>query len=276
MAGKPNQRPARLGAGLLAALLCAAPCACAPVDASPVETGPQASCDNPAGIGTARTLVLQPRQHVGAAPYSALPLKDKEIVLTFDDGPNPASTPSILKTLRANCVLATFFPIGSVAEANPKLLAQVVAAGHSIGGHTFNHDNLAAMPLDAARTSASDGFAAIIAAGQAPRLFRFPGLADSPELLAWTDAQDIAVVGVDMDPSDWAGDPPRDTLARLKSLIVARGRGIILMHDSQPNTAAFLPDLLVWLKAGGYRIVHLEALNPRLPTGAASSVSAAP
>lgn len=271
VAGMPNRRPARLGTALLGALLCAAPCACRPVEAAPAAT-----CDQPGGIGTTRTITLHPRQHVGSAPYAAFGLADREIVLTFDDGPNPASTPAILKTLRENCVKATFFPIGSAAAGNPALLREVIAAGHSMGGHTRDHETLNAMPLAEAEASARDGFAPLKAAGVAPQLFRFPGLADSPALLAWADAQNLAVVGVDIDPSDWAGDPARDTLARLKTAIAARGRGIILMHDSQPNTAAFLPDLLAWLNEGGYRIVHLEAEESRPAGGTAVEVVAAP
>lgn len=267
----PDRRLLRVGTALVGAVLCSAPCACRPVEAAPAVT-----CDHPGGIGTSRTITLGPRQHVGSAPYDPLPLKDKEIVFTFDDGPNPASTPIILKTLSDNCIKATFFPIGSVAAAHPDLLAEAIAAGHSMGGHTVDHDNLQTMPLEAAKARVETGFAPLIAAGVAPRLFRFPGVADSPALLAWTDEQGMTVVGVDIDPADWAADPPRETLARLKAEIIAKGRGIILLHDSQPNTAAFLPDLVAWLKEGGYRIVHLEAADSRPAGGSAAAVAAAP
>jgi peptidoglycan/xylan/chitin deacetylase (PgdA/CDA1 family) len=256
-----RQNALRWGAALVGAALSA----CAPAVAGPP------ACDRPGGVGTYRTLTVQPRSHVGAAEYAALPLEDKEVVLTFDDGPNPDSTPLILRTLADHCVLATFFPIGAAARENPGLLNQVIAAGHSMGGHTEGHENLSAMPIAAAEAAMRDGFEPLSDAGQRPAFFRFPELADSPALLAYADAQGLAVIGVDIDPSDWSGDPPRETLARLKAAIIERRRGIILMHDSQPNTAAFLPDLLAWLRDNGYRVSHIAPATQRAEPAAAAA-----
>ena len=69
-------------------------------------------------------------------------LTDKEVVLTFDDGPWPVNTPSVLKTLADECTKAVFFPIGKHATYHPAILKQVAAAGHTVGAHTWSHANL--------------------------------------------------------------------------------------------------------------------------------------
>ena len=66
-------------------------------------------------------------------------LRDKEVVLTFDDGPWPVNTPSVLKTLAEECTTGIFFPIGKHATYYPEILKQVTAAGHTIGSHTWSH-----------------------------------------------------------------------------------------------------------------------------------------
>ena len=69
-------------------------------------------------------------------------LRDKEVVLTFDDGPWPVNTPSVLKTLAEECTTGIFFPIGKHATYYPEILKQVAAAGHTIGSHTWSHAKL--------------------------------------------------------------------------------------------------------------------------------------
>ncbi len=69
-------------------------------------------------------------------------LREKEVVLTFDDGPWPVNTPSILKTLADECTTGIFFIIGKHATYYPEILKQVSAAGHTIGSHTWSHATL--------------------------------------------------------------------------------------------------------------------------------------
>ena len=66
-------------------------------------------------------------------------LTDKEVVLTFDDGPWPSNTPAVLKALADECTKAVFFPIGKHATYHPEILKQVAAAGHTVGAHTWSH-----------------------------------------------------------------------------------------------------------------------------------------
>ncbi len=76
-----------------------------------------------------------------AAMTWELPGEDKELYLTFDDGPTPGITEFVLDTLAAAGAKATFFCLGSKAEANPELMARISREGHRIGNHTFSHPN---------------------------------------------------------------------------------------------------------------------------------------
>ena len=97
---------------------------------------------HPDAIGTSRTIVVDPREHprIGTMQYpETLPLRDHEVVLTFDDGPLPRNSYKVLQILADNCVKATFFLIGQQARANPEGVRKLVAAGHTIGTHSQNH-----------------------------------------------------------------------------------------------------------------------------------------
>ena len=106
-------------------------------------------------------------------------LKPKEVVLTFDDGPMPWVTSSILDTLDRFCTKATFFSVGKMAMAYPSMLRKVVERGHTLGGHTWSHPlNLKRLKIDKAMAEIEKGMAAVSLAsgGRAAPFFRFPGL----------------------------------------------------------------------------------------------------
>lgn len=212
-------------------------------------------CDEPS-----RTITVKPGQNVGAYPPGrlALPLADREVVLTFDDGPNPATTPVILDALRKACAPATFFVLGEPAADHPEIVQRELAEGHTVGSHTATHANLAEETFSEAIKDIEDGIVPVKAAGGSISLFRFPHLQDTPDLLGWLNARGVSVIGADIDPMDWAGDPPGETLARIKAQLDERRGGIILLHDSQPNTARLLPGLLALLSREGYAVVRLD------------------
>src|SRR6202022_2974756 len=107
---------------------------------------------HPDAIGTSRILVVDPREHprIGTMQYSeTLPLRDHEVVLTFDDGPLPRNSNQVLQTLADQCVKATFFTIGDQARANPEGVRKLAAAGHTIGTHTQDHPlTMDRMPIE--------------------------------------------------------------------------------------------------------------------------------
>jgi peptidoglycan/xylan/chitin deacetylase (PgdA/CDA1 family) len=211
-------------------------------------------------VGTADKL------HVGLKTYrQTLQLADHEVILTFDDGPNPSTTQQVLQALRDECVQATFFLIGNNAAAHPALVREEVADGHTIGTHSWSHPErtLRGMSSDeAAIEEITRGISAVHAAAHgaanvpAP-FFRFPGFADSPASIAWLDEHHIGVFGCDLWASDWKTMSPEAELKLIMERLEAQRRGIILFHDARAQTAAMLPKFLRELKAKGYRVVHM-------------------
>ena len=188
-------------------------------------------------------------------------LEQGEVVLTFDDGPWPGNTPAVLAALAAQCVKATFFPIGKHATWHPEILKQVVAQGHTIGSHTWSHADLARKAFEDAKEEIEKGVSAVaISAGRplAP-FFRFPSLRQTPELTAYLGQRNIGIFSTDLDSFDFKMKSPEQVLESVMTKLKKRGKGIILMHDFQHPTALALPELLVQLKSNGYRVVQLTA-----------------
>lgn len=195
-------------------------------------------------------------------------LAPKEVVLTFDDGPMPWITRSILDALDRHCTKATFFSVGRMAIAYPHVVREVMARGHTLGTHTWSHPlHLPRMRPEAAREEIERGFAAVaLAAGQpiAP-FFRFPGLGDSRELLAHLQTRGVASFTVDVVSNDsYVGDAGRLIESTLRK-VEARQGGILLFHDIKPVTARALPALLTELKSRGYKVVHLTSKHGFAP-----------
>lgn len=212
-------------------------------------------------LGVARTLVLSTKGgfEVGFKSYpQSLDLADHEVVLTFDDGPSPKTTPAVLAALGKECVKATFFLIGRNAAANPALVRREVAEGHTIGNHTYSHPILRLLTEAAARADIDKGFAADEkAAGQPTSFFRFPGFADTPALRAWLKSRDIGIFGADLWASDWLTMTPDEERELVLERLQKAGRGILLLHDTKQSTAAMLPALLRDLKTRGFKIVRI-------------------
>ena len=191
-------------------------------------------------------------------------LNPKEVVLTFDDGPLPNRTTAILAALNAECTNATFFSVGKVAAGYPEILRDVAKAGNTVGAHTMTHGDLSKMPFDKAKDEIEKSFSVAQRAvgGSVAPFFRFPFLRDSPETLKYLADRNIAVFSTDIDSFDFKGPQPDKLVKHIMTLLDKRGKGIILMHDIQPHTAAALPNLLKEFKKGGYKIVHLTAKAP--------------
>jgi hypothetical protein len=143
---------------------------------------------HPDALGTSRTLVIDPKAHprIGAMNYTeTLPLRDHEVVLTFDDGPLPHNSDQILEILASQCVKATFFTVGRMAQSFPEGVRKVRDAGHSVGTHTQNHPTgFDKFSIERARPEIDDGIASVTAAlgdgGGLTPFFRAPGLRRSP------------------------------------------------------------------------------------------------
>jgi peptidoglycan/xylan/chitin deacetylase (PgdA/CDA1 family) len=229
---------------------------------------PKPSCANPNGLGVARTVEIDTTggPGFGFEQYKAYDfLEDKEVVLTFDDGPQVHTTKAILDALQNHCTKATFFSIGKMALGMPEILRDVIKRGHTVGSHTMTHASIRKKKdQQEAIDEMEKGLSAVKRAAGAPiaPFFRFPFLQDSPESLTYLASRNIAVFSMDVDSFDFkfrnAEQMVKDTMAKLDK----KGKGILLMHDIQPVTAKAMPGLLDALKAGGYKIVHVKAKAP--------------
>jgi len=219
----------------------------------------EAPC-SPDALGTSRTLTM-PREAAayGRAQHGPLPLQPGEVVITFDDGPRPESTPLVLKALQAECVRATFFMLGEPMLAHAALAREVRAQGHGVGLHGFRHSNFASLPEAGQLADLQQIEAAYrqVFGGRASA-YRFPFLAESPYLRGALAASGYTVMSVDLGVEDWEPQSPQQMADKLVQRLAASGGGIVLLHDAQDQTAAALPRLLRTLKASGYRVVHLE------------------
>lgn len=220
-------------------------------------------CNNPNALGVSRTVQIDTTggPGLGMSQYRDYDfLQPGEVVLTFDDGPWPVTTPAVLNALAAQCVQAIFFPIGKHATWHPAVLKQVIAAGHSVGTHTWSHQNLASKTPQEAKDEIERGISAItLMAGQPlSPFFRFPQLRQTAELKAHLAERNIAAFSIDIDSEDFrvhnAGKLVTSVMEKLKK----KGKGIILMHDLHKWSAAAVPDLLTQLKAGGYKVVFIR------------------
>lgn len=195
-------------------------------------------------------------------------LAPKEVVITFDDGPLPWITRSILDTLDRHCAKATFFEVGRMAVAYPGVTREILARGHTIGGHTWSHPlNLPRMKPEKAQAEIEKGLAAVSLAAGRPvsPFFRFTGLSDSNALLAYLQSRGIASFTVDVVSDDsFISDPARLARVTLERIEATKG-GIVLFHDIKAATARALPHILAELDARGYRIVHLRTRTPLKP-----------
>ncbi len=236
-----------------------------------------ANCANPNALGVARTVEIDTTggpgfglEHFKQHDF----LREGEVVLTFDDGPWPVTTQQVLKALAEHCVKATFFVIGLHATYEPGILKQVAAAGHSVGSHTYCHQDLSRnkgtcvmngkrLPWDyEPKDEIEKGISAVNMAlggtGQAA-FFRFPALRHPPELVKYMGERNLAMFSTDMDSFDFKYRKPEQVVASVMARLKKHGKGIVLMHDFQKHTAQAVPEILAQLKANGYKIVHMKS-----------------
>lgn len=243
-----------------------APAAAAP---APAPTAAKANCANPNALGVARVVQIDTTggPGFGFEHFKQLDfLRDKEVVLTFDDGPWPVNTPSVLKTLAEECTKAIFFPIGKHATYYPEILKHVAAEGHTIGSHTWSHANLNNKKLtdDQRKDEIEKGFSAVKwALGAAPSpFFRFPALQHPPAMVTYLGERNISMWSCDLDSFDFKSRTAQKIVDTVMSKLEKNGKGIILMHDFQKHTAEALPEIMKRLKAGGYKVVQVKAKAP--------------
>jgi peptidoglycan/xylan/chitin deacetylase (PgdA/CDA1 family) len=232
----------------------------------PAAAKPAIACANPNAMGVSRVVEIDTgggpgfgSQHFKTYDF----LRDHEVALTFDDGPWPNNTQAVLKALADQCLRATFFPIGKHATYHPEILKQVVAAGHTIGSHTWSHADLQAVMKkggqDAAIEEIEKGASAVRMMAGAPTapFFRFPDLRHPPEMLTYLGGRNIASFSTDIDSFDFKIKKPEELTKSLIGKLNKLGKGIILMHDFQKGTSIALPQILGELQKNGFKVVHM-------------------
>ena len=221
---------------------------------------------HPDALGTSRVLALDPAQYprVGHMQYTdSLLLNDKEVVLTFDDGPILPYSNEILDILASQCVKVTYFMVGEMARAYPAVVRRVYEEGHTIGTHSEDHPTrFGQLPVAKMRREIDSGISDVGAALGDPKylapFFRIPGLARSDLVESELAARGLTVFSSDTVADDWHRHiKPDQIIALAMHRLEALGKGILLLHDIHPATAAALPGLLQQLKDNGFHIVQV-------------------
>jgi peptidoglycan/xylan/chitin deacetylase (PgdA/CDA1 family) len=250
--------------------------------APPAAAAPTTSCPgNPNALGVSRVVEIDTAggpgfgfEHFKMYDF----LRDHEVVLTFDDGPWP-TTPIVLQALAEECVKAIFFSIGYNATIYPEILKKVAAAGHTVGSHTWTHQDLSktrgSMPVGNGKREVRDyepkdeiekGMSAVKIAlgdsGQEAPFFRFPALKQPPELMTYLASRNVAMFSTDFDSFDFKMRKPEQVVKSVMDKLKKHGKGIVLMHDVHAWTANAVHDLLAQMKAGGYKVVQMKAKDP--------------
>jgi cellulose synthase/poly-beta-1,6-N-acetylglucosamine synthase-like glycosyltransferase/peptidoglycan/xylan/chitin deacetylase (PgdA/CDA1 family) len=214
-----------------------------------------------------RTATADEAETIGKHPYVLEwygHLAPHQLVLTFDDGPDPQNTPAILDILSREHVPATFFLIGANAARYPVLVNREIREGHVVGNHTLTHSG--AGNSNVWEREQLIGYERIIraAAGYSTRLFRLPYGNPDGNALAVLEAQQLGylTVNYDVDTNDWQYQPGQTVpLPKLD------GKGhVVLMHDGGADRAAtieLLPQLIAEAKAEGYTFTTVASLVPK-------------
>lgn len=192
----------------------------------------------------------------------------REVALTFDDGPDPASTPAILDALAAAGAKATFFVLLPKAEAHPELLARILAESHEVEAHAAQHRHAwLRSPWGAYRDPIQAVRRLEQLTGQRPKFHRPPHGAYTLATLLGQRAAGVTGAHWSIEAHDWhAAYTPGRVRERLGRLLVPGA--VVVLHDAEvgaKNTVPMLPALLADLKARGYQSVRLDELEGATP-----------
>ena len=192
------------------------------------------------------------------------------VALTFDDGPDPATTPAILDVLRDHGIKATFFVVGARAEQHPELIERIAGEGHTLGNHTYYHRDMTKLAPDLMLKELQDTQAVIDQAlGSHARitLFRPPCAAPYntetdklPAFQRFMREQKMYPVMWNIDPRDWALKDQPGLIVDNVAQSTPEGGGIVLLHDTQPQTVDALPKILDYYKAASFQVTGVRDL----------------
>ena len=202
---------------------------------------------------------VSPSQQAFGPAATSFETSRREVWLTIDDGPDPASTPQVLELLKAHGARATFFVIGSQVERHPDLVRRIVAGGHSIGNHSHTHPLRSFWCAFPSRTAAEiDRCVAAFLLADVPfeRYFRPPAGVRNPFLDPQLSSRGMTLVLWNARGFDGGGRSPAAALASIARQI--RPGGILLSHEAGVRAETrlrFMELLLEFLAGEGYACV---------------------
>jgi peptidoglycan/xylan/chitin deacetylase (PgdA/CDA1 family) len=220
-------------------------------------------------LGVARTISLDSTQgpRYGNQQYhDHILLRDGEVILTFDDGPHPLYTKMVLDALEAHCTRATFFMVGFRAMTASAMVRDIARRGHTVGTHTWSHQDLAKIDPVAAKAEIELGISAVqksLGAPAAP-FFRFPYLSAPRSMQAYLKSRNTGMFSIDVDSYDYKTRSPTLVVRNVMQQLQAKKKGILLFHDIQPATAGAMKLMLDELKRGGFQVVHMRPAQGQL------------
>jgi len=220
-----------------------------------------------AAAGTLALGVYHPNSPVFGRVIGRGPTTSRTLYLTFDDGPNPSATASVLETLAAERVPAAFFLVGAHVQRYPDLARRVAAAGHEVGNHTQHHVKLHLRGPGRIRRELEAAHAAILdTVGRPPHLFRAPHGYRNPFVTLAARRLGYRVLGWTF--GVWDSDRPGVEEIRRRVRVKLRPGAIILLHDGdgydpagdRSQTAAALPRIIRDARDAGYSFGALAEL----------------
>ncbi|MBL9017468.1 MAG: polysaccharide deacetylase family protein [Myxococcales bacterium] len=179
---------------------------------------------------------------------------DPEILFTFDDGPNPTTTPKVLDELKKHGIHAVFFMVGEMAGSEnkkvPAIVKRILDEGHVLASHTMKHHDLCRLKSEeAAAADIDDGIAAIEAVAKVKLAwFRAPYGVRCDRLEKLLAARGLQHFHWDLDPQEWKHNDAQKTTSYVTgSLARSSRRNVLLVHDIKKATVTSLPQILEWI-----------------------------
>jgi peptidoglycan/xylan/chitin deacetylase (PgdA/CDA1 family) len=198
---------------------------------------------------------------------------DPELILTFDDGPSPTTTPKILDILAQHHLKVIFFMVGEMAGSEnkkvPAIVHRILAEGHVIATHTMTHQNLCKVSEDKAAHEIDDGKATIErVAGITTVWFRTPYGVRCERLEKMLADRHLDHFHWDLDPQEWKhGNADRAVKYVTNAVAHMTGRNVLLMHDIKQATVKALPEILDWIDAENERRAKAHKRQIRFISG---------
>ncbi|MGM0600644.1 MAG: polysaccharide deacetylase family protein [Candidatus Rifleibacteriota bacterium] len=192
--------------------------------------------------------------------------QQQKIILTFDDGPHPRTTPEILKILKDRNLKAIFFVLGLQVEKYPHLVKQIASEGHIIGNHSYDHKNFTKITQNQLIEQIQKTNRLIKnITGKNPRFLRPPYGAVNKNVLSLAQREEMNILQWSIDPRDWKYQNKHVILRNLANQLGLgsnnlRG-GAILLHDIYPATVKALNPLLDLLAVNNYKITDIHHME---------------